>query len=201
MLVHACAVSLSPRQDKALLLMTWKPLARPSRLIYERSFEGTQPCYLSRPGALRAARDPVERRSNSDGGLLRFIAETGIRGVVATITMAVNVTLQACSVQRFASCNVQRPARGTGDKRIQQSCKNGTRPCLRVAGGRRSDAVRRARSDRERETHSNAQKKLTPRRAHTYHHAGSSASRSGTRLMSATTSTTRSSRMRWTTPC
>ena len=41
----------------------------------------------------------------------------------------------------------------------------------------------------------------TPRRAHAITNAGSSASRSGTRSTWATTSTTRSSRMRWITPC
>ena len=114
----------------------------------------------------RSGRRAEAASIHSDEGLLRYRG-VGIRGVVAS--MAVNVTLQASQrpANRIdATCNDQREPQETSGYR-EQSCKNGTRPCLRVAGGRRSDAVRRARSDRARETHSNAQKKLTPRRAQT----------------------------------
>ena len=77
MLVHACAVSLSPRQDKALLLMTWKPLARPSRL-YRALFSTERSRAIFRDTVRFAQREiMVERRSNSDAHLRRCIAETG----------------------------------------------------------------------------------------------------------------------------
>ena len=110
----------------------------------------------------RSGRRAEQRRSSCDEGLLRYRG-VGIRGVVAT--MAVNVTLLAR--QRPArridgTCNDQREPQETSGY-SEQSCKNGTRACLRVAGGVRSDAVRRARSDRARETHQQRAKKLALR--------------------------------------
>ena len=170
--------------------MSLSPLAFSPRNAAVLAFWTRSSRATSGPTAARSSVDP-----QCDGGLLRLSRSWDPR-------RRCNHGCQCDFVSTTASseshrCNVQRPARATGDKWIQRAIlQNGTRPCLRVAGGSRSDAVRRARSDRERETHSNAQKKLTPRRAHTYHHAGSSASRSGTRSTWATTSTTRSSRMR-----
>ena len=97
------------------------------------------------------------------------------------VSIAASSELQRCNV------NDQREPQETSGYR-EQSCKNGTRPCLRVAGGSRSDAVRRARAIvREKRT---ATRRSTSRAAA---QTGGAAPTLGARAHRAPTSTTRSS--------
>ena len=102
--------------------------------------------------ALRAAGARRSVDLHSDGELRRCLDGPGY--VVSRCNHGERdlAPLQRPANRIDATCNDQREPQETSGYR-EQSCKTGTRPCLRVAGGRRSDAVRRARSDRARETH------------------------------------------------
>ena len=94
-------------------------------------------------------------------------------------------------------CNVQRPARGTGDKWIQRAILQKRHATMAARRRRPPERCSRTRSQRSGERSAPATRKTSSRcERHALHHTGSSASRSGTPSTWATTSTTRSSRMR-----